>query len=475
MLNSILENLNQIISKPRCYDTFQILIDDQVDYDSITRKKMMNQIINLYKESPEIINYIFNKEELEVLYSLPDEIDDKDFEIVLKFTDFFLYCTNSSFNGYTISQELKDVISKAKDIYLDSKERIEKEKEYQYIAVGIFRTYGALTPKEFASILDKLKMDKKNFENDNYYFKRFVSFDEYNTDRCVLTLKDLMGYSEELIVSHPKDIRLANNGAQFKDIGCYYFDIKSPHYINAIKHNKIKEFFNDTDLNEFVIYSGCGIASNMYIYHLDKFFSSLSNNEKNAFSTLFDCMPKFILNKNTDNVLSEEDGDLFYKILMPFLKYVGKKYGLPFEFYENKYNGFQANEILQKCVQDNFKYINEYINHNALLDEEVSILNNLRNFVKGPFVIIKHQKNGSIFMDSQNKLYLVKGIKSPIERMSELEVTPTICDTFIFQFKDSIIYSSIIFPSQIRIVGNMKREYLNIYNKNKNKIIKRIV
>ena len=111
----------------------------------------------------------------------------------------------------------------------------------------------------------------------------------------------------------------------------------------------------------------------------------------------------------------------------------------------------------------------------VLLDEEVGILNNLRNFVKGPFVIIKHQKNGSIFMDSQNKLYLVKGIKSPIERMSELEVTPTICDTFIFQFKDSIIYSSIIFPSQIRIVGNMKREYLNIYNKNKNKIIKRIV
>ena len=48
MLNSILENLNQIISKPSCYDTFQILIDDQVDYDSITRKKMMNQIINLF-------------------------------------------------------------------------------------------------------------------------------------------------------------------------------------------------------------------------------------------------------------------------------------------------------------------------------------------------------------------------------------------------------------------------------------------
>ena len=71
----------------------------------------------------------------------------------------------------------------------------------------------------------------------------------------------------------------------------------------------------------------------------------MSNNEKNAFSTLFDCMPKFILNKNTDNVLSEEGGDLFYKILMPFLKYVGKKYGLPLKMSEKE---MMENEKLYK-------------------------------------------------------------------------------------------------------------------------------
>lgn len=58
-----------------------------------------------------------------------------------------------------------------------------------------------------------------------------------------------------------------------------------------------------------------------------------------------------------------------------------------------------------------------------------------------------------------------------MELLGEL---PTVCDTFLFQFKDSIIYSSIIIPYQIQLVGNMKKEYMDLYRRNKEKIIKRI-
>lgn len=63
---------------------------------------------------------------------------------------------------------------------------------------------------------------------------------------------------------------------------------------------------------------------------------------------------------------------------------------------------------------------------------------------------------------------------SSIEKMEMLGEIPTICDTFLFQFKDSIVYSSILNSYLVQLVGTMKKEYMDLYRRNKDKIIKRI-
>lgn len=472
MLYSIYENLNKILSKDRCFNTYKILVDEFADYDKVSRKKMVQKCIEAYKNNPGMINYIFNEEELKILYSLPERISDKEIEKVLKFSNFFLYCTNDYFSDYTITLELKDVLDEAKKIYYNSKEIIEKEKESQYLVVGLFRVFGALTPNEFSNILDSLKCD--NIVIQNYYFNRFVCFDDCNGIRCAMVLKELVGYSEEIIETHPKKIHLKFDVEQLKDIGCHYFDRKSPHYINAMRHQKIKDFLNEPNSNNFIIFSGSSLSTNYFYNNLDNFISKLNTEENNDLFNLLNCLPKYYLSKNQDNILSLDDGDLFYRIMLPFLEFVGNKFGIKFDYNKTDYNGEQANEIFKKCTENDFKFVDEYIKKEQLDEEAISILNSLKKRIKGPFVVLKHLKNGSVFMDLEENLYLVKGIKTPIEMMSGLDETPTLCDTFIFQFKDSIIYSSIIIPYRVKMVGNMKKSQMRIYNEKKNQIIKKL-
>ena len=474
MLNSIYKNINKLRIKDYCYDVYKILVDEPIEYEKVSRKKMIDECIKLYKSNPGIINYIYNEEELECLYNLPEVVSSDDYRIINKYSEFFLYCTEDYFCDYTITLELKDVLTEARRIYYSSKEIIEKEKENQYISVGIFRTYGALTPKEYYKILDKLDIDKSNIMLNNYYFMRFVSEDIYNHVRCVFILNNLYGYSEDFIDTHPKDIYLAYNKEQFMDIGCHYFDRKSPHYINAVRHEKISHFLNSNP-NEFIIFAGSRLGDRLYFNSYEKLLAELSDSEKNDLFTFFDCLPKYIMNKNQKNILSEEDGNLFYKVMMPFIKYAGNKYGIEFDFNDTRYNGTQANEILNECVKNKFNIVYNYLKDNNLNEEEKEIIKNLKKSIKGPFVILKHLKDGSVFMDSNNKLYLVKGIKSSIDQMDGLRETPTICDTFIFQFKENIIYSSIIIPYNIQIVGNMKNHYMDIYKNQKEKIIRNII
>lgn len=473
MLNSLFENINRDACKEHYYEIYQLLTNSDIEYEKITKKKMMDEIIKIYKNNPDIINYIYNEEELEDLYSLPEEITDN-FQKVQKYADFFLYCLDAHFTKYTISLEIKEPFNIAKKIYMNSKDIIEREKKNQYISVGIFRTFGALTPKEFNLILQKLGVDKSKCLDKNYYLKRFVSIKEYNGKRNTWALNDLLEYGDHFIENHPKDIRLINDIESFEDIGCHYFDRKSPYYIEAMKHKRIKDFFDESSMHNFIVFAGSEMASDAFFHSLKSLLSKLTDKEENDLIRLFNSLPRYLLNKNPNNVLPEEDGKLFYQIVMPFLEYVGNKYGIEFNYYNNNYNGIQANEIIIKCTQDNFKYLANYLKENKLSDEEALILKNFKNSIKGPFIILKHLKNGSVFLDENNSLYLVKGIISPIEQMSGLSETPAMCDTFIFQFKNSIIYSSIIMPYQVQIVGNLKKYYMSYYEKNKDKIITRL-
>lgn len=471
-MKSIYENLNRIRRKDVCYSTYEILTESEVDYDKISRKQMIDDCIKLYIENPNIINYIYNEEELDDLYTLKDIVTNKD-NNVSKYYEFFLYTIDD--RTYTITEELYDVLKQAKELYYNHKKEIEKEKEIQYIIVGLIRSYGALTLKELSTLVSKLS--DKEFDitlREYYYFKRFATFDDYPFTP-VITLYDLEGYCLDFIDSHPKDMRLLKTKIQYINIGCNYFDTDSIHYKNAIRHKKINEFLEtEFDKQRFILLAGANLGMKYYIEFYEEFLDSLNYDERNDMENFFNSIPRYMMHKNQDNILSSQDGELFYKIMMPMIKFMGQKYNKNFQYSGNTFDGKQAYDILNKCLENDFKYLDEYIKKSNLNNEERDILNNLYNHIKGPFVILKHQKKGSVFMDKDENLYLVKGIKTQIQDMAYLNETPAICDTFIFQFKDSIIYSCIIAPYKIQMVGNMKKYHMDIYKKKKNSIITKL-
>ncbi len=473
MYNSLYQDLNKKMAKDFCYETYEVIVDNEPkEYEKVTRKQMLDECVQRYKEYPNLVNELFTAEELEKLYNLDPVVP---FDRKLRpFIQFFLYCFDSKFEKLSLSKELKDVCIQSKESYFKNKEEIETSKIYAYMLCGIMRVYGALTPNEIWTLFNKMGQTFDIIDLLNYpYVKRFIHFDPFSRNNVVI-LRGLEGYGDELFETHPKNIRLRYTANQFVEIGIHHFIHDSPEYKELCKHPDAMDLVNSLDLDEFILWRGCDISGPSIGYKIKYTFQILNDVSKAAFITFIDQMSNYILEKNEDNILSEYEGNLFYKIMMPFISYAAKHYDLEFDFQDKRYNGLQAYEVLNKCIENQFDIVDNYIVEKALSTEEKQSLLGMKKFVKDRFIVLKHLKNGSVFLDSKDNMYLVKGIISPLEKMEGIDETPAICETFLIPFKDKIIYGSILMLHPIKIVGNLKKQYDDIYKKNKKYIITKL-
>ena len=204
---------------------------------------------------------------------------------------------------------------------------------------------------------------------------------------------------------------------------------------------------------------------------IESFIEILNEEEKACFFTFLDFMPSYILEKNDKNILSEEDGNLFYEVFLPFLEYAAEFYDLEFDHYEKSYNPQHAYLIFEKCSENKFRVVDNFINDTRnISSEHKQILNGLKRAKKGAFIIYKHTKDGSIFIDEKS-LYLVKGVQSNLENMEYIKETPCACMTILIPFKKQITYCGILTPMGT-LGPNLKKQYNEFYKKNKNKLLK---
>ena len=116
-------------------------------------------------------------------------------------------------------------------------------------------------------------------------------------------------------------------------------------------------------------------------------------------------------------VIKKEQGDLFYRLWLPLLKYANYKYHIVKDFAADApskgISPEKASRVANRIWED-VSIIDEYIElcSDEMSEEEIDIVVGWKNAVRGTFVVDRHLKKGSILVTADKKVYLVKGIYS---------------------------------------------------------------
>ena len=172
--------------------------------------------------------------------------------------------------------------------------------------------------------------------------------------------------------------------------------------------------------------------------------------------------------------LTQTDANLYYKLWLSLLEYVNKKYKLKPHIKNmptaKALNTDEVIEIADK-LWENVSVIDEYLaaNSSSLSDEEKSIVAGWKNRVRGRFILERHLKKGSIFINTDtDEVYQVSGIISSWEEMLWMYDIPVLISATLIPFKDVVISDGLVRVMPIIMGSGIKKMAKDSYMNAKN-------
>ncbi len=166
--------------------------------------------------------------------------------------------------------------------------------------------------------------------------------------------------------------------------------------------------------------------------------------------------------------LSQKDGQLYYKLWLPLLDYVNRKYQINSKLKSmataKNLNPADVKEVANKLWSE-VTVIDDYLKENEDLSEEhKEIVRSWKRRIQGKFLMERHLKKGTIFISLEDEeVYQVSGIISSWEEMFFGMPMPLILEATFLPFRDVIISDGLVMPYNIIVGGGMKRMFKDVY------------
>ena len=166
--------------------------------------------------------------------------------------------------------------------------------------------------------------------------------------------------------------------------------------------------------------------------------------------------------------LSQEDGQLYYKLWLPLLDFVNKKYRVNRKLKNiataKSLDPAEVKKVANKLWSE-VVIIDDYLKECVDLPEEhKEIVQSWKRRVQGKFMMERHLKKGTIFISLDNEeVYQVSGIISSWEEMFYGAPMPLIIGATFMPFRDVIISDGLVMPYNILVGGGMKRMFKDAY------------
>jgi len=167
--------------------------------------------------------------------------------------------------------------------------------------------------------------------------------------------------------------------------------------------------------------------------------------------------------------LHPEECDQFYRIWFSLLSYANKREGLVPSFPKTPLIGNikqQDAGIIRNTIWSSDYLLSSFVSDNPdnLSMDDMRIAISWEERINSRFMIIKHLKQHSIFMDvsDNGKVYGVKGIISPISEILPFPL-PIMVEAVLLPFVDKVIIDSLLIPHNVifgrGIVNDVKAQF----------------
>ena len=166
--------------------------------------------------------------------------------------------------------------------------------------------------------------------------------------------------------------------------------------------------------------------------------------------------------------LTQEDGQLYYKLWLPLLDFVNRKYHVNRKLKSiavaKELDPAEVKKVANKLWSD-VAIIDDYLKENADLPEEhKEIVRSWKRRIQGKFMMERHLKKGTIFVSLENEeVYQVIGIISSWEEMFYGAPMPLMVEATFMPFRDVIISDGLVMPYNILVGSGMKRMFKDVY------------
>lgn len=170
--------------------------------------------------------------------------------------------------------------------------------------------------------------------------------------------------------------------------------------------------------------------------------------------------------------LSDENAELYFKLMKPLLVFVNKKLELlpnvsTIEDFDEV--DFEDKAIIREGLYEEIHLIDSFIDENPedFPLKELAIVSKWKNFIKGDFFVERHLKKHSIFIGENDKVYAVLGLLNSLDEMIPRAALPVRLQTVLLPFQDEIVYDGFIAPYNVYFGSGITNDLKRIYTKAK--------
>ena len=167
--------------------------------------------------------------------------------------------------------------------------------------------------------------------------------------------------------------------------------------------------------------------------------------------------------------LQRQEKTIFFNNWLKLLAFVNDKHKLVKKFgHPESPVGIPLEAIakIKTKLWEDTGIIDEYIDSVwDLPRSDILLLKGWKKKIEGNFIIVRHLKDYSVFLDDANDLlYGVIGITDPISVSIPADVLPIMVRTTLLPFGDRIIYDGIFHVHDVRLGPSMIRDFRERYS-----------
>lgn len=490
-----LKDMYKNLDKDTIYDYYSAICYQTKNYDNISRNKMIDSILKQYEYKNYLYHICTEKELIFLDKILKNKISFKDI-------DKYNFETKTLFDKCIISLDLTiydeqiDNVKEAINYYNKNKDLKRNDDELYLFIIGYVKTLGSMLTKSLTDIICGITNIKEEDFNGilgnplvHYYCDFDIEYFEFTSEsEEIIYYRSYWDILEELDMAR-MEYGIGGfkkfNVQEYYDMFYYDFPISKP------KVKKMYELIKDRPdlkilLNDIRVLN----VREVLIYFFNEKEIEIVN--EGLDDTPFACMNGYTPNERKEELEKEKLLNIkfskvpqinahlcknacneYYKLYFGLLDYINKKYNIePTIKKIYKQEGLDVNKLypINNYLFEHKEEIDLFIKENPynFNEKELEKVNKFKNSVSSKhFVIVGFERDYTKILSEDGKIYMVKGIKSNLDKVVNPNDLPIIMSTTLLMFDDNIIYNGFLnnVSDSIKFGSDIKEIIIKDYSK----------